>query len=321
MGLSLHTNKRSQSSLTGFKLISVALFLILIWGSAFTLVGAAVRTLSPDWLVSYRMMVGAIVVFLYSRILGHRLPPLKDQRWVWYFFLAITGASLPFVLLAHGQKTVDSGLTAIIAGTMPLITIILAHFFTAEKLTHWKLIGFLIGFAGIVILFLPEDLSFALVEDWRSQSLILLAAFFYAATTIIASRAPATPSPIAAAMMLSLGAAMSTIWAASISGPPPIPDMTALLCAVGLGLGSTGAATVIYLWLVDVAGPSVVARINYFLPICSVFLGVTLLDEVLDWRIFVSFFVILVGVIISRIGNQTDIRSLKTPAPSTPRTD
>jgi len=290
----------AQSGLSGVSLLAVALFLILIWGSAFTMVGAAVRTLSPDWLVAYRMIIGALVVFIYSRILGHKLPPLKDQRWVWYVFMALTGTSLPFVLLAHGQQTVDSGLTAIIAGTMPLITIILAHFFTSEKLTRWKLTGFTIGFAGIVVLFLPKDLSFALVSDWKAQGLILLASFFYASTTIIASRTPATPSPVAATMMLTIGALISTVWAASVAGPPPMPEMTALLCAIGLGLGSTGVATMVYLWLVDEVGPSVVARINYFLPVCSVFLGVTIMKEVLDWRIFVAFFVILIGVIISR---------------------
>ena len=268
------------------------------------MVGAAVRTLSPDWLVAYRMIIGAAVVYICSRILGHRLPPLNDRRWIWYFFMAITGASLPFVLLAHGQQTVDSGLTAIIAGTMPLIVIILAHFFTSEKLTAWKFIGFATGFVGIVVLFLPKDLSFALVADWKAQSLILLAAFFYASTAIIASRAPATPSPVAAAMMLTIGAVMSTIWAASVSGPPPMPEMTALFCAIGLGLGSTGVATMTYLWLIDEVGPSVVARINYFVPVCSVFLGVTLMKEILDWRIFVAFFVILIGVIVSRLGSQ-----------------
>jgi len=168
------------------------------------MVGAAVRTLSADWLVAYRMTVGAIVVLIYSHLAGHRLPPLRDTRWIWYFVMAITGASLPFILMAHGQKTVDSGLSAIIVGTMPLITIILAHFFASEKLTAWKLVGFAIGFAGTVVLFLPENLSFALVEDWKAQSLILLGAFFYAVTTVIASRAPETPAPIAAAMMLSI---------------------------------------------------------------------------------------------------------------------
>ncbi len=266
------------------------------------MVGVAVRTLSPEWLVSYRMIVGALFVLTYSRFLGHRLPPIRDRRWVWYAVMAVTGASLPFVLLAIGQQTVDSGLTAILVGTMPLITIVLAHFFTVEKLTAMKLIGFLMGFAGIVVLFLPTEFSFALVADWQAQLLILSASFCYAVTTIIASRTPDTPSSVGAAIMLLMSAGLSTVWAAFVSGPPPIPDMTALLCILGLGLGSTAIATVTYLWVIDVAGPSVMARINYFVPICSVVLGVTLLNEALDWRIFVALFVILLGVVVSKMG-------------------
>lgn len=305
MAASLHTNDSEKSGLTGLPLILAALFLILIWGSAFTMVGAAVRTLSADWLVAYRMAVGAFVVLIYCHLIGHRLPSLRDPRWIWYFIMGITGASLPFILMAHGQKTVDSGLSAIIVGTMPLITIILAHFFTPEKLTAWKLVGFAIGFIGTVVLFLPKDLSFALVADWRAQALILLGSFFYAVTTIIASRAPETPPPIAAAMMLCIGAVISIIWATTVAGPPPMPDMTALLCALGLGLGSTAIATMTYLWVIDMSGPSLLARINYFVPVCSVILGVTIMKEELDWRIFVAFFVILIGVIISRFGEKS----------------
>ena len=291
-----------RPKLSGLPLIGIALFLILVWGSAFTLVGVAVRTLSPEWLVAYRMILGAIMVLIYSYLKGQRLPHYRDSRWRWYTVIAVTGASLPFVLVASGQKTVDSGLTAIIVGTMPLITIVLAHFFTDEKLTSWKLIGFTMGFLGIIVLFLPKTLSLALVADWRAQLLILLASACYAATTVIASRTPETSSILGAAMMLLIGAILSTAWAAIASGPPPIPDMTAFLCALGLALGSTAIGTVLYLWVIDVSGPSVMARINYFIPVCSVALGVAFLKEVLDWRIFVSLFVILLGVIVSRLG-------------------
>ena len=299
------SKKDTPTSVVGIKpitLIGVALFLVLIWGSAFTLIDVAVQTLSPEWLVAYRMMIGASLVLIYSRLIGHRLPGLRDKRWLWYAVIAFTGASLPFVLIATGQKSVDSGLSAILVGTMPLITIILAHFFTDEKLTGMKFIGFLIGFIGIVVLFLPEDLSLSLVSDWQAQGIILIGSACYAVTTIIASRAPDTPSPVGAAMMLLIGAFLSTTWAALTAGPPPMPSKAALYSVIALGLGSTGIATVTYLWVIDKAGPSVMARINYFIPVCSVILGVIYLKEALDWRIFVALFVILLGVIISRLG-------------------
>ena len=53
------------------KLLAVAIFLILVWGSAFTMIGVAVRTLSPEWLVAYRMIVGAVIVLIYAYLIGH----------------------------------------------------------------------------------------------------------------------------------------------------------------------------------------------------------------------------------------------------------
>lgn len=284
-------------------LLGASLFLVLAWGSAFTLIGVAVKSISPEWLVAYRMTFGAGLVFAFSYMRGFRLPALTDRRWLWYIAMGLTGASLPFVLVAIGQKTVDSGLTAILIGTMPLITVVLAHIFTEEKLNRWKTLGFVMGFLGIVILFLPKDVSLTLVADWKAQLLILGAAFCYATTTIIAARAPETPSPVGATMMLIAGAVMSAGWAIGTAGPPPVPNLTVVICILILGIGSTGIATVTYLWIIDQAGPSVVAKINYFVPVCSVILGVTFLSEPLDWRIFVSLGIIIAGVIIARQGN------------------
>lgn len=284
-------------------LLGASLFLVLAWGSAFTLIGVAVKSISPEWLVAYRMTFGAGLVFAFSYMRGFRLPALTDRRWLWYIAMGLTGASLPFVLVAIGQKTVDSGLTAILIGTMPLITVVLAHIFTEEKLNRWKTLGFVMGFLGIVILFLPKDVSLTLVADWKAQLLILGAAFCYATTTIIAARAPETPSPVGATMMLIAGAVMSAGWAIGTAGPPPVPNLTVVICILILGIGSTGIATVTYLWIIDQAGPSVVAKINYFVPVCSVILGVTFLSEPLDWRIFVSLGIIIAGVIIARRGN------------------
>jgi len=79
------------------------------------------------------------------------------------------GSVIPFFLLSTGQIKIDSGITSIIVGIMPLMTIVLAHFFTDERLNVQKTVGFFIGFLGIVILFLPDDFGFELVSDWRSH--------------------------------------------------------------------------------------------------------------------------------------------------------
>ncbi len=282
--------------------VAAALFLILTWGSAFTLNSVGVRYMTPIWLVAMRLLIGATFLIGYVQFTGGKFPKLSDKRWLWYFTLGMTGMTLPFFFISTGQVDVDSGLAAIIVGAMPIMTIILAHFFTDERLTLMKSIGFFIGFIGIVILFLPENFSLELISDWQSQLLIVLGAFCYAVTTVAAKRAPKTPSSVGAAMMLICAAIVGLIWALFTGIPETVPAMPGLLSAMGLGIGSTALATILYLYVIDQTGPSVLAKINYFVPVASVVLGIWLLREPFSWRMVISFFVILCGILIARIG-------------------
>jgi drug/metabolite transporter (DMT)-like permease len=279
----------------------MAFLMVIVWGSAFTLVSIGVKYISPLWLVTYRLIIGAIIVIIYVKFKGLNLPNIRDKRWIWYFAMGLIGMVIPFFLLSTGQVIIDSGLTAIMVGTMPLMTVILAHFFTNEKLSITKIIGFIFGFIGIVILFLPSDFSIELTENWSSQLIIIIAAFCYAVTTIIAKRAPDTPATIGACMML-ICAATACLFVALLTGlPSSIPPLLGILTAFGLGVGSTAFASILLLYIIDQTGPSTIAKINYFVPLASVIFGVIILDEILSIRIFIAFVIILIGMFISQI--------------------
>lgn len=282
-------------------LFFMAFLMVIVWGSAFTLVSIGVKYISPLWLVTYRLIIGAILIIIYVKFKGLNLPSIKDKRWIWYFAMGLIGMVIPFFLLSTGQVIIDSGLTAIIVGTMPLMTVILAHFFTNEKLSITKIIGFIFGFIGIVILFLPSDFSIELTENWSSQLIIIIAAFCYAVTTIIAKRAPDTPATVGACMML-ICAATACLFVALLTGlPSSIPPLLGILTAFGLGVGSTAFASILLLYIIDQTGPSTIAKINYFVPLASVIFGVIILDEILSMRIFIAFVIILIGMFISQI--------------------
>lgn len=282
----------------------IALFLIITWGLAYPMVSVAVRDVSAIWLVATRTSLAAVLLVAYAKIRGRSFPPLRDARWLWYGGMGMTGIVLPFFLFAVAQKTVDSGICAIIGSAMPLITIVLAHFFANEKLTTRKLLGFTIGFLGIVVLFLPSDFSLELVADWRAQLMALAAATFYAVTTIAAKRAPDTSPSVAAAMMVLCAALVSGIAAVSTGVPSELPPAIAIWMLIGLGVGSTAIANILYLRVVQATGPSTLARINYFPAIVSVAAGVWFLKEEFTCKIVVAFAVIVIGMIISRSGKK-----------------
>lgn len=281
-------------------LIGVSLLLVAMWGTSFNIISVVVRTLSPIWLVTGRIIIGAIMVIAWSHYRGHRFPALNDSRWLWYIGLGGIGMVAPFYLISRGQIHVDSGLTAILVGTMPLITIVLAHFFVGERLNLRKASGFLLGFTGTVILFLPDDLSLSLVTDWRAQGLLIGGALLYAITTILAKLAPETPSSLGAAMMLT-GASVMSLSLALIEGIPqtPQPPLSLALLVI-LGVGSTGLGNILYLYIIRKAGPTALAKINYFPPVLAVAVGIGVMGEPFSWKLILGFGIILTGLFIAR---------------------
>lgn len=264
------------------------------------MVDVGVRYLTPAWLVALRLIFAAILMVTYAVFAGHKLPPIRDKRWIWYIVLGFIGMALPFYLISWAQVNIESGTSAILVGVMPLMTIFLAHYLTTEKLSVRKVSGFLIGLIGTTVLFLPEDLSFGLIERWEAQIIALVAAFCYALTTVGAKRAPETHAAVGAAIMTIGAAAIATIFAISVDPIPVDVPAIAWWMIAGLAIGSTGVATIVYLQVIERNGPTTLARINYFPPFVSVLVGIWWLKEPFTPRIAIAFALIMLGVWVAR---------------------
>lgn len=290
----------STSESKDYRVWIYGIILVLVWGTGYTMVTVGVRHVSPIWLVVYRTALATVLVTIYALILGQKFPSIRDPRWVWYFGLGMIGIVLPFFLISLAQTKIDSGLSAILVGTMPLVTIVLAHFFASEHLGLRKSFGFLLGFIGTIVLFMPSDLGWGLIAHWEFQLMSIAAAVLYAVTTILAKRAPKTPSSLGAAMML-IGASIgSVVWALFTGLPKSVPPMEAIWVIIGLGFGSSALGTILYLYVIDEFGPTTIAKINYFPPFASVAAGIWFLSEGFTLRIAISFALIMIGVWIAR---------------------
>jgi len=155
-----------------------------------------------------------------------------------------------------------------------------------------------------LILFVPDLDSLDLVANWRSKSLIILAAICYASATIIAKKAPHVKPSVGAAMMSIFGAIISLIFALISGLPQTMPPISATLSIIGLAVGSTGIANILFLKLIQETGPSFVARINYLVPICAFVAGMIFLDEPFKWRSVIAMIVVIAGLVTAGPANK-----------------
>ena len=74
---------------------AASLALVIIWGSAFTLIGYVVDYITPLWVVIYRLSIGAAFMFIWTYLRREKLPKLSDSRWIWYGPVSYTHLTLP----------------------------------------------------------------------------------------------------------------------------------------------------------------------------------------------------------------------------------
>lgn len=283
------------------------LTIVALWGSAFGITEFAIEAFTPVALVTGRMILAAGLLTLVVLLRGQRFP-MTARFWAFCLAMAIAGNCLPFWLISAAQQQIDSGLAGILMSIMPLTTLLLAHFFVqGETLGGYKLLGFLLGFVGIVILIGPEallELKGQGTAFW-AQFGCLFAAFCYATNAIIARHRPAFDPIVAAAGTMIVGAViMVPIGFSDLPAQIMNASSQGLIAAIALAIFASAVAPVVFLKLISAAGPSFVAFINYLIPLWAVATGILLLGEEPRWTALAALALILSGLALSEIGGQ-----------------
>ena len=183
---------------------------------------------------------------------------------------------------------------------MPLMTLILAHFFiTGENLNRNKLLGFVFGISGIVLILGPTILGSE--NSLIGCLLVLSAAVLYAANSIIARRLPTYSSAVVSTGVVICAALISLIIWPSVLGIDwhQVPNL-ALFTIVWLGIFPTGVAAIIFFVLIRRAGPTFLSNINYLIPLVAYFMGALVLGELVVWHDMIALLAILFGIAVSR---------------------
>lgn len=263
--------------------------LSILWGVPYLLIKVAVAEVSVPFLVFARAGIGALALlpFLFVKQDFTRL----RRHWLAAAGFCLTEMLLPWGLIAHGEKSIDSSTAGLLVALTPVVTVALAKLTgSQERLGPRRWLGLALGFGGIFVLALPTlgGGLFAVGE-------ILLAAFCYAAGSIIASRwLKDVPAAQLTGVCL-IGAAAVYAFPAAHAWPAAIPSATALWAIIGLGVFCTALAFATFFMLVREAGPERAVMITYVAPAVAVAAGVIVLSEPLDARLVAAFALILVG--------------------------
>jgi drug/metabolite transporter (DMT)-like permease len=276
----------------------VFLLLGTIWSSSFMWIKIAVQEVGPITLVAFRVLFGllfGVVVIIVQRIQLRR----GFKEWWPLLLLGVTNVAIPFFLISWGEQSIDSAVAAILDATVPLFTILIAHFLLHDdKMTVPKVTGLLIGFAGVVIL-MSKDIG-ASFGSILGQLAVVLACIFYSGSSVFARRTTEdTPGILRSAGPLM--SATAIMWPATflLESPLKIPHLSVTWIALlFLGVFGSGLAFVLSYYLLHEIGPTRTSMVTYLFPIGGVILGVIFLNEQLSWQLLAGTVLVIASLAV-----------------------
>ena len=272
-------------------------YLVIFWGFAFGLIAIGLEGFHPVTVVWARLGLGAVVMWVVLLFRSGELP--GQPIWLWRMAaLSMLGNLLPFSLIAWAEQSVPSGEAGMLMALMPITTLIMGHYFLShEKLTVPRVLGVVLGLAGVSLI-LGDDLwQTGSPERLWGQLAILVATIAYAANGIYTKRLPAIDPVTVTAGSLTVGTVLLTPWMLYFQGPVEIGSHLEAVGAVFLlGVFATGVATWVYFIVVLEVGPGFLSTINYLIPGMALLFGIVVLAEPAGLLQLAALALILLGV-------------------------
>jgi len=276
----------------------VWLILCGIWGSTWLFIKLGLADLPPFTFAGIRFVLASLILALMIFARGVRWPRTRFD-WI---LIAVSGAlqfALNYGLVFWGEQHISSGLAAVLQSTFPVFGFLIAHMYLPyERMTTAKLIGVLLGFSGVVVIF-SDQLSIAGRMALLGSVALVASAFFgsYSNVLVKAYGQKIDPQVLAAGQMI-CGFPPLLMLGLLTEGNPFRFHWT-LMAVVSLAylviVGSV-VAFALYYWLVrhmDVTNTMLIALVT---PVVAVVLGMIVLHEKLNWRLFAGGACIIAGL-------------------------
>ena len=278
-----------------------------IWGGSFMGAKLALTSFGPMTVALLRLTLASVVLLIIALASGRKFPGFStstDRRiWVHIAIMGLITNAVPFSLLNWGQLYVSSGFAGVTMAVVPLLVLPLSHFILkSNEMAPQKVIGFIIGFIGIIVLIGPTQLITSTGANLEPVARIacISAALCYGLGAINTRLCPPVSIMVYSTGGLIIGTLFLLPIALLIEGVPQWPETTALIATIYLGLFPTALATILLVGIINSAGPAFMSMVNYQVPLWAIAFGIIFLGEKVPTSFIAALGLIMLGLAVSQ---------------------
>jgi len=283
------------------RLVAAFAAVYLIWGSTYLAIRYAVATIPPYLMAGARFGSAGVILLGLSRVRGAAWPTARQWGVAWISGTLLLAGGIGSVSWA--EQHVPSGLAAMVAGAVPLVTVVVDWLRPGgSRPAGITIVGLLAGFAGVVLLINPGANDAARVVP-AGAGILVVAVLSWACGTVFSRHVHGAPSPLmGAGASMVMGSAslftLATLLGETAAFDPAAVSVHSLAALSYLVVFGSVLAFTAYFWLIKNTTPAKAMTYAYVNPVLALLLGWAVEGEPVTPRVVVSATVILAAVLM-----------------------
>lgn len=293
-----------------WKGLGLGVLFATMWSSAFTSSRVVVEYWPPFLVLSLRFLISGAIALAIGLAVGQRIR-LSRQEWRLVVIFGLCQNAFYLGLFHYAMQTVEAGVAAIIASSMPLVVAALGRVFMGQRLRPLAIAGLAAGFLGVLVIMMAR-LGHGL--DMRGTAVCMIGVTALAIATLTLRGAAASGNLwIVVGLQMLVGSValfpaslLLETW--TVSSPPQF--LIALAYSI---LVSGVAATMIWFILVRRIGATRAATFHFLNPFLGVAIAAAVLGEHVTARDLVGVAIIMAGILAVQISGARAARAPSAP--------
>jgi len=280
----------------------IGLFLTsTLWGTTWVASKLGIREMPALQMAAIRQLIAGLCLVVFF-MLYKKLPIPTGKQWRWLFVMAILMFVFANGLSTWSLKYIPTGLSALIGALYPLSVVIIERiFFGAKRITPLTLLGFILGIAGIGIVFYENAFDNISSSFAIGISLSVIAMLSWSLGTVFIARNKANLNPYyATGWQMLVSSVILYVLSAVTQGTVSLDEipLNGWLVILYLVIFGSIITFVAFIYSMKKLPAAIASLYAYFNPLIAIVTAGLLLDEKLTMNILWGAIVTVLGVFL-----------------------
>jgi drug/metabolite transporter (DMT)-like permease len=288
------------------------LFICIVWGTTYLALRIGVLHYPPFLFAGVRQVISGVILSAVALAIN------KKADWSWRNLAQQLVVGILLITMGNGlvtwaEKTIPSGVAALICSMMPIFAVLINLATNGERLNIFIVLGMLLGFGGVALIFQNNIAELGNSNYLLGIGTLFIATFSWAVGSMMNKKRANKVNPIFnSGLQLFFGGVVMLFISPVAESDEQVDwvNTEGLLALAYLIIFGSVLAFAAYMYALKELPVGLVTSYAYVNPLVAVILGYLVLNETLNWFTALAFVSIICGVYLVNMGYKKQNKAL-----------